>query len=63
MTAALVEREKPGTVIASVGSRPRRKLSTELKEMPGEPHVTGGCNRLGNAMKAVREAYEVAMKV
>jgi len=51
------------TIIVSVGARSRKGLSKALEEKVGELYTVGDCDKIGNAMKAVESAYDIAMKI
>ena len=51
------------TIIVSVGARSRKSLSKALDEKVEEIYRVGDCDKIGNAMKAVESAYDIAMKI
>lgn len=51
------------TIIVSVGATPRRDLSKTLKGKVRELYRVGDCDKIGNAMKAIESAYDVALKI
>jgi NADH dehydrogenase FAD-containing subunit len=51
------------TVIISVGARTRKTLSKALEDKVEELYRVGDCDKIGNAMKAVESAYDIAMKI
>jgi len=51
------------TIIVSVGARSRKGLSKALEGKVEELYRVGDCEKIGNAMKAVEAAYDIAMKI
>jgi 2,4-dienoyl-CoA reductase-like NADH-dependent reductase (Old Yellow Enzyme family)/thioredoxin reductase len=51
------------TVIISVGETPRKDLPEALKDQIREVYAVGDCEKIGNAMKAIESAYDMAMKI
>ena len=51
------------TVIISVGARSRKGLAGEFEGKVAEIHTIGDCDKIGNAMKAIESAYDVAMEI
>jgi len=51
------------TVIVSVGSIPKKDLLKSLEDKFAEVYTVGDCAKIGNAMKAIESAYEVAIKI
>jgi 2,4-dienoyl-CoA reductase (NADPH2) len=51
------------TIIISLGDRPRKDLAKALEGKVAELHTVGDGQKVGNAMKAIASAYEVAMKL
>lgn len=51
------------TVVISVGETMRKDLASFLKDQVRELHTVGDCSQIGNAMKAIESAYDVALKI
>lgn len=50
-------------MIAGVGARPRKNLEEALKGKVNEVYRVGDCDKIGNAMKAIESAHDMAMKI
>ncbi len=51
------------TIIISVGETMRKDLASSLRDRVRELHTVGDCNQVGNAMKAIESAYDLALKI
>ncbi len=51
------------TVILSVGSTPKKDLVKSLEGKIKEVYTVGDCAMIGNAMKAIESAYDIAIKI
>ena len=51
------------TVIISVGEKLRKEIAETLREKVREVYTVGDCDKIGNAMKAIESAYDVAVKI
>lgn len=51
------------TIVVSVGERPRKGLLKSLEGKVGELYAVGDGSKIGNAMKAIEQAYGVARKL
>jgi NADPH-dependent 2,4-dienoyl-CoA reductase/sulfur reductase-like enzyme len=51
------------TVIISVGETMRKDLAQALKGQVPEVYTVGDCDQIGNAMKAIESAYNLALKI
>jgi len=51
------------TIIVSVGATARKSLEKELENKVKELYVVGDGNKIGNAMKAIADAYSAAMTI
>jgi NADPH-dependent 2,4-dienoyl-CoA reductase/sulfur reductase-like enzyme len=51
------------TVIISVGETSRGNFTEGLKDQVREVYLVGDCHEVGNAMTAIKSAYDVAIKI
>jgi len=51
------------TVIISVGETLRNDLAEALKDQAREVYTVGDCHKVGNAMTAIKSAYDEAIRI